>query len=84
MRHIPEELRANGDAADVLIMGSVAVGYVMRNSAGVDVDQAAEPAPGRPPDTSVAPAPQPTGPPPAPPSQQVPTAPAPSVIIPDL
>lgn len=35
-RHMPEELAEDGDPADALVLGSVALGYVLRNTAGIE------------------------------------------------
>lgn len=35
-RHMPDELAEDGDPADALVLGSVALGYVLRNTAGIE------------------------------------------------
>ena len=86
-RRIPDELAEEGDASDALIMGSVALGYALRNFAG-------EAAPGPIPADWSGTAPPPPSPQPAPPPDQpdqppqpAPAGPmgrAPSVLTPDL
>lgn len=73
-RRIPDELK-EGDGADALIIGSVLLGYGMRNVAGVtgpELDQATRPAPPLP---DLAAERQAAPPPPAPPATALPPGP---------
>lgn len=77
-RRLPEELKAEGDASDMLVMGAVALGYVAHNAmgiAGAELAAAQEllMAPG----TQAAPAPAPA-PVATPPSPVAPPAPIPA------
>ncbi len=57
-RRVPEELAGDTDGADILVMGATALGYVVRNGMGVDLDEAERIAAGIPADHS-SPAPVP-------------------------
>jgi hypothetical protein len=83
-RHIPDELAEDGDVSDALVMGSVAFGYVLRNTAGQEAPAPEGPGPvayETPPAPAPAPGPADTSPAAAGPA---PIVPAPSVLTPDL
>jgi hypothetical protein len=90
-RHLPDELAEDGDPADGLVLGSVALGYVLRNTAGLEAPGPELEAPG-PSERSTFPFAQPAPPPAADTSGAQPADEAPppvklpvsTVISPDL
>lgn len=87
-RHMPEELAEDGDPADAMVMGSVALGYVLRNTAGEEApisgnETFAEPA-NRPVSGNVDTSGQAGEQPPAAAPAQVAALPTSTVITPDL
>ena len=85
LRRVPEELR-QGDPADLIVMGSVVVGYAMHNMAGVDgatMEHPQRPGEHSPPPTQAPPPPAPPAPTPGPtaPVEAEPATPTPPSVI---
>lgn len=75
-RRVPEELAGeDSDGADLIVMGATALGYVVRNGMGVDIEEAERIANGEPPTAQQPPAPAPP-PQPAPAERRVMVQPA--------